>query len=83
MLLNGFTVSGATHDVLQFRASAFGAGLSGANPTADWNALVALMTQNSLGQAVVTDLSHDTITIAGVSKSTLSSTANAGDFRFV
>jgi len=32
---------------------------------------------------VITDLDGDTLTLAGVTKATLSAAANAGDFKFV
>jgi len=41
------------------------------------------MSQNSAGQAVINDLYGDTLTVAGVSKATLSASANAGDFKFI
>jgi hypothetical protein len=82
-LLSGFVATGSAHETLEFSASAFGAGLTAADQTADWRALVSLMTQNSASQAVINDLHGDTLTVAGVTKATLTAAANAGDFRFV
>jgi len=82
--LTGFlSGAGATHDVLQFNASAFGAGLTSANQSADLVALLSGATSNAAGNIVITDLSGDTLTLNGVSKATLSLPANAVDFKFV
>jgi hypothetical protein len=73
----------ATHDLLQFSASAFGAGLTSANQQADLVALLAHSTNNSAGNAVITDIYGDSVTLNGVGKATLSLAANSVDFKFV
>ena len=75
--------TGSTHDLLQFNASALGAGLTSANQTADLVALLSDTTNNSAGSAVISDMNGDTLTLNGVSKATLSLAANAVDFKFV
>ena len=79
--LSGFVATGASADTLQFSAAAFGAGLTAANQTADWQALLGHTTQNAAGSAVIADIYGDTLTFAGVNKAALS--ANSGDIRFV
>ncbi len=81
--ITSFVATGATHDLLQFNASAFGAGLTAANQSADWQALLSHTTNNSAGAAVITDIYGDSLTLTGVSKTTISSAANAADFKFV
>ncbi len=83
--LYGFQPTGAGSDVLQFAASAFGAGLTAANQSADWQALISPshLTQNAAGSAVITDIYGDSLTLNGVSKTTLANSALAGDFKFV
>jgi hypothetical protein len=71
----------ANHDLLQFEASAFGAGLTAANQGAD---LIALLANTSgAGNAVISDIYGDHLTLNGVSKAALSLAANAVDFKFV
>ena len=82
--ITGFlTGTASTHDILQFSASAFGTGLTSANPAADLTALLSHTTNNSAGYAVITDLNGDSVTLTGVSKSTLAIAANSVDFKFV
>ena len=73
----------ANHDLLQFEASAFGAGLTAANQGADLIALLSGTTNNSAGNAVITDIHGDSLTLNGISKATLALAANAVDFKFV
>jgi hypothetical protein len=81
--ITGFLAgTAATHDLLQFNASAFGAGLTSANQSADLVALLAGTANNAAGSAVITE-HGDTLTLTGVSKATLSLAANAVDFKFV
>ena len=82
--ITGF-VSGAssTHDLLQFSASAFGTGLTSANQQADLVALLAHTANNGAGNAVITDIHGDSVTLTGVSKATLTIAANSVDFKFV
>jgi hypothetical protein len=72
----------ATHDILEFNASAFGTGLTAANQAADMAALLLNTVNNSAGNAVISDVYGDTLTL-GVSKATLSLPVNAVDFKFV
>ena len=81
--LTGFAASGKTPDSLEFNASAFGAGLTSAHQANDLAALLAHLTQNAAGNAVITDLYGDTLTFIGVHKSALTATAAAGDFHFL
>jgi hypothetical protein len=81
--IGGFSATGSTHDVLQFNAAAFGASLTAANQSADLAALLADTKNNSSGSAVIADIYGHNVTLTGISTSTLSSTANAGDFKFV
>jgi len=81
--ITGFDATGASHDLLQFNASAFGSGLTAANQNADWQALLSDTANNSAGAAVITDIYGDSLTLTGVSKTTLSAAANAADFKFV
>ena len=82
--ITGFLAGTAsTHDLLQFSASAFGSGLTSANPGADLTALLAATTNNAAGYAVITDIHGDSVTLTGVSKTTLSLAANSVDFKFV
>jgi hypothetical protein len=77
--LTGFAATGTTHDILQFNATAFGD--TSANTQAqDLAALLAHTANNAAGNAVITDIYGDTVTLAGVTKATL--TANAADFVF-
>jgi hypothetical protein len=81
--ITGFLAgTAATHDLLQFNASAFGAGLTSANQSADLVALLAGTANNAAGSAVITE-HGDTLTLTGLSKATLSLAANAADFKFV
>jgi hypothetical protein len=75
--------TGTTHDLLEFNASAFGAGLTSANHNADLAALLSDTANNAAGSAVITDINGDSLTLNGVSKATLSLAANAIDFKFV
>jgi hypothetical protein len=81
--IGSFSATGSTHDVLQFNAAAFGASLTAANQSADLAALLADTKNNSSGSAVITDIYGHSVTLTGISTSTLSTAANAGDFRFV
>jgi hypothetical protein len=81
VMIGSFSATGSTHDVLQFNASAFGAGLTAANQSADLTALLAHAMNNSSGSAVIGDIYGHSVTLTGVSTSTLA--ANAADFRFV
>ncbi len=82
--LYGFQATGAGSDVLQFNASAFGAGLTAANQSADWQALISTgLSQNAAGSAVITDIYGDSLTLNGVSKNVLANAATASDFKFV
>ncbi len=82
--LYGFQATGAGADVLQFDASAFGAGLTAANQTADWQALISSgLSQNAAGSAMITDIHGDRLTLNGVSMNTLANSATAGAFKFV
>ena len=81
--ITSFVATGATRDLLQFNASAFGAGLTTANQSSDWQALLSHTMNNSAGAAVITDLFGDSLTLTGVSKTTISAAANAADFRFI
>jgi hypothetical protein len=79
--ITGFAATGTTHDILQFSATAFGD--TSANTQAqDLAAMLAHTTQNAAGNAVITDISGDSVTLAGISKATLSAAGNAGDFVF-
>ena len=78
----GFVATGSNHDVLQFSASAFGAGLTAANQSADLAALL-LDTTTTSGSAIIADIYGDAVTLTGVTKTTLALAANAGDFKFV
>ena len=81
--ITGFLAgTAATHDLLEFNASAFGAGLTSANQSMDLQTLLAHTTNNA-GNAVITDMNLDTLTLTGVSKATLSLALNAVDFKFV
>jgi hypothetical protein len=92
--ITGFLAgTAATHDLLEFNASAFGAGLTSANQSADLAALLSApdpthskawgTTNNASGFAVITDMNGDSLTLTGVSKLTLSLAPNAVDFKFV
>ena len=78
--MNGFVSAGASHDLLQFSATAFGE-TSATTQTEDFSALLAHTTQNGAGNAVIADGFGDTLTIAGVSLATL--TTHPADFKFV
>jgi hypothetical protein len=81
--LYGFQATGAGADVLQLNASAFGAGLTAANQSADWQALISATTQNAGGSAVINDIYGDHLTLNGVSMATLANAGTAGIFNFV
>jgi hypothetical protein len=78
--MNGFVSAGASHDLLQFSATAFGETLANTQ-TEDFSALLAHTTQNGAGNAVIADTFGDTLTIVGVSLAAL--TAHPADFKFV
>jgi hypothetical protein len=83
--LYGFQATGTSHDVLQLNANAFGAGLTSANQSADWQALISPshLSQNTAGSAVIADIFGDRLTLNGVSLAALTDSGNAQDFKFV
>ena len=79
--ITGFAASGTGHDTLQFTAASFGMS-SGSTQASDLAAMLAHTTQNAAGNAVITDVYGDSVTLNGVTKATLSLPANAVDFKF-
>jgi hypothetical protein len=85
-VIANFTATGTSHDVLEFSASSFSymtPGESQAAEKADWAALLLHGVTSTAAGAMITDSKGDTLTLEGVTKSTLALAANAGDFKFV
>lgn len=78
--LNGFVATGSAHETLQFDISMFSYLNSGMTQAQDLAAVLSHTTLNSAGAAVLQDSFGDTLTLAGISKATLSS--QPGDFHF-
>jgi len=79
--ISGFVATGGMHDILQFDAAAFGM-TSSDSQAADLAALLT-HTQNIGGNAVITDIHGNSVTLTGVSTGTLADPANAANFKFV
>lgn len=78
----GFDATGAGHDLLSFSAAGFGAA-AGATQAEKLAALLAHTADNGAGNAVITDVYGDSVTLTGVATATLASAPASADFIFV